>query len=89
LVHTRGVGGKRVHRVNLSMTNFDARNLNRLATSCNLRPTALAALLVVKSLNDPSVIKYLQDEYNLYKEYEVLPIWDHNTGRTELTLRGS
>jgi len=39
MVHNRGVGGKRVQRVNISMTNFDARNLNRLATSCNLRPT--------------------------------------------------
>jgi len=89
LVRDRGVGGKRVHRVNISVTNFDARNLNRLATSCNLRPTALAALLVVKSLNDPSVVKYLQDEYNLYEEYEVLPIFDHTTGKTELTLRGN
>ena len=89
MVRDRGVGGKRVHRVNISVTNFDARNLNRLATSCNLRPTALAALLVVKSLNDPSVVKYLQDEYNLYEEYEVLPIFDHTTGKTELTLRGN
>ena len=50
MIEGKGLGGKKIHRVNVSLTNKQAFKLNRLATACNMKPTTLAAVLIEKGL---------------------------------------
>lgn len=60
MIEGKGLGGKKVNRVNMSLTNKVDKKLRRLATACNLSHTTLAALLVEMSLNDSQLIHKLQ-----------------------------
>ena len=70
----RGIGGRRVVRVNLSMASEYHSKLKKLSTACDMQPTTLAMKLIELSLDSPSVIQWLQDKYNKQEEYRVTPI---------------
>lgn len=76
MIEGKGLGGKRICRVNLSLTNETNRKLGRLAVACGVRPTALAAMMVEHCLNDVGVVDRVQTEMNKVEAYKVLPIRD-------------
>lgn len=78
MIEGKGLGGKRVNRVNISLNNKFINKLNRLATACNMKPTTLAALLVELSLDDNKIVLELQDEYCTHTAYRVIPAKKYN-----------
>lgn len=74
MIEGKGLGGKKINRVNVSMTNKQHQKLNKLATACNMRPTSLACLLIEKSLNNIQLVSELQREFAIHTAYRVLPI---------------
>jgi hypothetical protein len=72
MIEGKGLGGKKVNRVNVSMTNKYSLKLNRLATACNMKPTTLAGMLIEKCLDNPQVITDLQREFCTHSAYKVL-----------------
>lgn len=75
---TRGLGGKRCNRVNTSLSNRDLFKLNRLATSCNMKPTTLASDIIHWALNNLDYVVKIQQEHCLYSAYKIIPIKDYN-----------
>ena len=73
-VHKKGIGGKRIVRKSISLSNEFDTKLKKLAISCDIPPATLAGLLVELSLDSPSVIKYLQDKYNKDETYKIYPV---------------
>ena len=69
MIEGKGLGGKKVNRVNVSMTNRMNQKLNKLATACNMRPTTLACLLIEKSLDNVQLISDLQREFAIHTAY--------------------
>lgn len=86
MIEGKGLGGKKVNRVNISLTNEVNKKLTRLAKSCEMKHTTLAALLVEMCLDDPVMINKLQSHYNVYPAYKIVPV--HHNGKTEYVLRG-
>lgn len=72
MIEGKGLGRKKVHRVNVSLTNKDSFKLNRLATACNMKPTTLAGLLIEKGLNNPQLVAELQKEYCTQSSYRIV-----------------
>ena len=72
MIEGKGLGGKKVHRVNVSLTNKQSFKLNRLATACNMKPTALAGMLIDLSLNNVELVDKLQQEYCTQTSYRVV-----------------
>ncbi|MEH7308067.1 hypothetical protein [Neobacillus drentensis] len=72
MIEGKGLGGKKVHRVNVSLTNRQSFKLNRLATACNMKPTALAGMLINLSLNNVELVNRLQQEYCTQTSYRVV-----------------
>lgn len=86
MIEGKGLGNKKVNRVNVSLTNKTNQKLNKLAIACNLRPTTLACMLIVQSLDNPEVVDMLQAEYGVNNAYKVVPVRDFNTGELHYTL---
>jgi hypothetical protein len=86
VIEGKGLGGKKVNRVNVSMTNKLSLKLNRLATACNMKPTSLAGLLIERCLNDPRLVSELQKEYCTEKAYRLVFI--NNQGELNYVLSG-
>ncbi|MEC1744091.1 hypothetical protein [Schinkia azotoformans] len=86
MIEGKGLGGKKVNRVNLSLSNNYDTKLKRLATACNLKPTSLAALLIEFSLDSAALVEWLQDKFNVHTAYKVTPLENYKTGETELLL---
>jgi hypothetical protein len=82
----RGIGGARVNRVGISLSNKDSFKLNRLATACQMKPTTLAGLLVEMSLNNADIVAELQREHCLYSAYKIIPIKNYDTDELEYYL---
>ncbi|CEG26029.1 hypothetical protein [Bacillus sp. B-jedd] len=74
MIEGKGLGGKKVNRVNVSLSNACNRKLNQLATACNMRPTTLAGLLVERCLDSADVIADLQREHCLHSAYKIMPV---------------
>ncbi|MGG3469094.1 hypothetical protein ABES02_16635 [Neobacillus pocheonensis] len=81
MIEEKGLGGKKVHRVNVSLTNRLSLKLNRLATACNMKPTTLAGLLIELSLNIAGLVDKLQKEYCTQTSYRVVIV---NNGAGDL-----
>jgi hypothetical protein len=81
MIEGKGLGGKKIHRVNVSLTNKQSYKLNRLATACNMKPTALAGMLIDLSLNNVGLVDRLQREYCTQTSYRVVLV---NNGGSEL-----
>ncbi|PAD86654.1 hypothetical protein CHH55_16930 [Niallia circulans] len=88
MIEGKGLGGKKVNRVGISLTNKDSSKLNKLATSCNMKPTTLAGLIIEKCLNNPQFVAQLQEEFCIQKAYKVLLIKDFKTGEYNYVLSG-
>lgn len=74
MIEGKGLGNKKINRVNVSLTNRVNLKLNRLAISCNMKPTTLAGILIEIGLNEPELINKLQYKYNVTPQYKVTPI---------------
>lgn len=88
MIEGKGLGGKKINRVGVSLTNKDNSKLNKLATSCNMKPTTLAGLIIEKCLNNPQFVAQLQEEFCIQKAYKVLLIKDFKTGEYNYVLSG-
>lgn len=88
MIEGKGLGGKKVNRVNMSLTNKDDSKLTRLAIACNMKKTTLAGLIVEKCLNNPQFVAELQKEYCTQRAYKVLLIKDYETGEYNYILSG-
>jgi hypothetical protein len=86
VIEGKGLGNKKVNRVNISLTNKMSAKLNKLSTSCNMKPTSLACLLVETCLNDPEFVFKMQQYHGIYSAYKVVPIKDFQTGELEYVL---
>jgi hypothetical protein len=84
MIEHKGLGNKRVNRVNVSLNNRTNTKLSKLATACHMRPTTLAALLIEKGLDNTQLILELQKEYNIHNAYRVLPV--QSDGQIEYVL---
>jgi hypothetical protein len=86
MIEGKGLGNKKINRVNVSLNNSYNKKLMRLATACNMRPTSLACLLIELSLDSAELISKLQNEYGIHSAYKVVPVKDHATGELEYVL---
>jgi sulfur carrier protein ThiS len=86
MIEGKGLGGKKIHRVNVSLTNKQSSKLNRLATSCNMKPTTLAGLLIELGLNNARVVTDLQKEYCTQSAYKIVMV--NNNGELNYVLAG-
>ncbi|MDQ0412752.1 hypothetical protein [Mesobacillus stamsii] len=79
MIEGKGLGGKKVNRVNVSLCNRMNQKLNKLATACNMRPTTLACMLIEKSLDNVQLVSDLQQEHAVHNAYRVIPIQTKGT----------
>lgn len=86
MIEGKGLGDKKVNRVNLSLTNGYAKKLNRLAVACEMKPTTLACLLVERALDNQELVRDLQLEYGIHNAYKVEPVRNYDTGEVMYTL---
>lgn len=86
MIEGKGLGNKKVNRVNISLSNKMNAKLNRLSTACNMKPTTLACLLVETCLNDPEFVFKLQQEHSIHSAYRIVPVKDFNTGELQYIL---
>ncbi|MFS0822194.1 hypothetical protein [Bacillus sp. 1P02SD] len=88
MIEGKGLGSKKINRVNLSLSNSYNKKLNRLATACNMKPTTLAARLVELSLDNNKLVSQLQDEYCTHHAYRVIPVKKYGSNDIEYLLQG-
>lgn len=86
MIEGKGLGGKRINRVNVSLDNKTNQKLNKLATACQTKPTTLARMLIERCLNDPVIVAEFQDESAVYSAYRVIPV--NVKGEIEYVLSG-
>ncbi len=86
MIEGKGLGDKKVNRVNISLTNHYDTKLKRLARSLNLHHTTLAHELLTLCLDSPELIDHLQNEYTIHNAYKVLPLKNYQTGKLEFLL---
>ncbi|MEF7566378.1 hypothetical protein V4V35_25655 [Bacillus infantis] len=84
MIEGKGLGGKKVNRVNVSITNASLSKLNKLATACSVKPTTLAGMLIDRSLDNPQLVSELQKEFAVHTAYKVLPV--RRNGETQYVL---
>ncbi|MRX56146.1 hypothetical protein GJU41_19495 [Bacillus idriensis] len=72
---TRGLGGKRVCRVSVSMTSEYDRKLHKLSLACGgMSKSRLSDELLKIALDSPNVIEFLQKKHGgAFEEYWVSP----------------
>jgi hypothetical protein len=76
MVEGKGLGSKKVNRVNISLSNRYFNKLKKLSISCNMRWTTLCGLIIEMFLNDQYLMKRIQDKYCTEPIYRVLPMND-------------
>jgi hypothetical protein len=86
MIEGKGLGNKKVNRVNVSLTNKQSYKLNRLATACNMKPTTLAGLLIEKCLDNAQLVADLQKEYCTQSSYKIVLV--NNNGELHYLLNG-
>lgn len=86
MIEGKGLGNKKVNRVNLSLSNEYTRKLNRLAVACNMKHTSLACLLLERCLDNQELVRDLQREFNIHNAYVVEPVRNYETGEVIYTL---
>ncbi|MCM3053658.1 hypothetical protein [Caldibacillus thermoamylovorans] len=74
MIEGKGLGGKRICRVNVSLDNQMNQKLNKLAIACNMKPTTLARMLIEKCLDNPQLVSDLQNEFAVHSAYRVIPV---------------
>lgn len=86
MIEGKGLGNKKINRVNVSLTNKTNLKLNRLATACGMRPTTLACFLIELCLDSSELVTRLQTEYGIHNAYKVVPVRNYDTGEIHYTL---
>jgi hypothetical protein len=86
LIEGKGLGGKKINRVNVSLSNKIESKLRRLATACDMKPTTLAGMLIDIGLNDARLVSELQREYCKESAYRVVVV--NNNGELTYVLTG-
>ncbi|MBO0961628.1 hypothetical protein J1P26_18135 [Neobacillus sp. MM2021_6] len=72
MIEGKGLGGKRVNRVGLSLTNEYETKLLKLATACNFRHhTTFANLLIEMCLDNAQLVSDLQKKYCTQSAYKI------------------
>jgi hypothetical protein len=61
-------------RVNASLDNETHEKLKKLATSCEMTKTMLAAELLKMCVNHLDIIEFYQKKYNKSDQYRVIPV---------------
>jgi hypothetical protein len=74
MIEGKGLGGKKINRVNVSLSNKTESKLRRLATACDMKPTTLAGMLIEIGLNDARLVSELQAEYCKESAYRVIVV---------------
>jgi hypothetical protein len=82
----RGLGGKKIARVNVRLTNEFEQKLNMLAVACNKKPGELARMLLEYCLDDARVVTFFQNEYCTRAAYRIRLVKDYNADKTEYIL---
>jgi hypothetical protein len=86
MIEGKGLGNKKINRVNLSLSNEYLRKLKWIAQACEKRHTEMAGLLLEMILDDPVKMYELQDQYCLYDAYRVQVV--RAMGNTHYQLPG-
>jgi hypothetical protein len=61
-------------RVNASLSQETHHRLKKLAISCDMTKTMLAAEIIEMAVNNESIIDWFQKKYNKYDEYRIIPV---------------
>ncbi|OJT66836.1 hypothetical protein [Bacillus licheniformis] len=61
-------------RVNSSLDQDTHRKLKKLAISCGMTKTMLAAEIIEMAVNNESVIDWFQKKYNTDDDYRIIPV---------------
>lgn len=61
-------------RVNSSLDQDTHRKLKKLAISCGMTKTMLAAKIIEMAVNNESVIDWFQKKYNTDDDYRIIPV---------------
>jgi hypothetical protein len=89
MIEEKGLGGKKVNRVGISISNEYDSKLRKLATACNMRHTTLAGLLVEMSLDNLELVNKLQNQYCTQKAYKVVFVRNaQGNGEVQYVLSG-
>lgn len=72
MIEGKGLGGKKINRVNVSLSNAYDLKLRRLAVACNMKPTTLAGLFVELGLDSAGLVDELQKDYCTQNSYRVV-----------------
>ncbi|WP_339147619.1 hypothetical protein [Sutcliffiella sp. BMC8] len=88
MIEGKGLGGKKINRVGVSLSNSYQMKLNRLSIACNKKPTTLAGLILERCLDDAWVVEQLQNEFGVYEAYRVLPVKKHDALDVAYMLKG-
>jgi hypothetical protein len=86
LIEGKGLGGKRVNRVNASLSNKEDSDLRKLATACGMKHTELTWHFIRRCLYDPVIVNEFQKEYCIQSAYKVVTIQEN--GELHYVLRG-
>lgn len=70
----RKVRSDKKTRVNPSVDHDTHEKLKKLAVSCDMTKTMLAAEIIEMALNNESVINWFQSKYNTNDNYRVIPV---------------
>lgn len=88
MIEGKGLGDKKINRVNISLSNHYDTKLRRLATSLNIKyHTTLAHKLITICLDSEELIDYLQTQYTIHAAYKVIPLENYQTGKLEFLLQ--
>jgi hypothetical protein len=74
MIEGKGLGNKKINRVNLSLTNEYDSKLRRLSIACGMRHTELAGMMLEQSLDNPYFVDELQKEYCKHAAYRIIVI---------------
>lgn len=61
-------------RVNASLDNDTHQKLKKLATSCEMTKTMMAAELIKMCVNHLDIIEFYQKKYNKSDQYRIIPV---------------
>lgn len=88
MIEGKGLGGKKVNRVGISLNNSYQKKLNRLAIACQTKPTTLAGMIVERCLDDATMVEQLQNELGVFEAYRVLLFKSHDESDVKYLLKG-
>ncbi|MFJ5713095.1 hypothetical protein [Neobacillus sp. NPDC093127] len=72
MIEGKGLGGKRINRINASFTNKEDGDIQKLATACNMKPAELVWILSRRCLYDPVIVDEMQKEYCTQSAYKIV-----------------